>query len=51
MGVELGIWHDRSQNLELPWLRWWDDRGSLLLTAWESSEPLAGKLKEFGVNP
>ena len=24
MGVELGIWQGRYQNVELPWLRWWD---------------------------
>jgi Uma2 family endonuclease len=35
MGVELGIWQGRYQNLELPWLRWWDNQGNLLLTGWE----------------
>ncbi|MEB3885082.1 Uma2 family endonuclease [Lyngbya sp. CCY1209] len=32
MGVELGIWRGRYGNLELPWLRWWDSEGNLLLT-------------------
>ncbi|MGC9524509.1 MAG: Uma2 family endonuclease [Limnospira sp.] len=32
MGVELGIWRGRYGNLDLPWLRWWDGEGNLLLT-------------------
>ncbi|MCW6038577.1 Uma2 family endonuclease [Spirulina subsalsa FACHB-351] len=32
MGVELGIWQGQYGNLELPWLRWWDSQGNLLLT-------------------
>ncbi|BAB77902.1 Uma2 family endonuclease [Anabaena sp. FACHB-709] len=58
MGVELGIWQGLYQNLELPWLRWWDNQGNLLLTGWEQShfaqaraERLAAKLRELGVNP
>ncbi|WP_017304155.1 Uma2 family endonuclease [Spirulina subsalsa] len=35
MGVELGIWHGRYGNVELPWLRWWDSEGNLLLTGEE----------------
>ncbi|MGB0562294.1 MAG: Uma2 family endonuclease [Spirulinaceae cyanobacterium] len=30
LGVELGIWQGRYQNLELPWLRWWDTEGNVL---------------------
>jgi Uma2 family endonuclease len=58
MGVELGIWQGRYQNLELPWLRWWDKQGNLLVTGWERclrratpTQFLAAKLKELGVNP
>lgn len=51
MGVELGIWQGLYQNIELPWLRWWDNRGNLLLTGWERSQLLAAKLRELGVNP
>ncbi len=32
MGVELGIRLGQYGNLELPWLRWWDSQGNLLLT-------------------
>ncbi|OCR02295.1 hypothetical protein BCD67_20045 [Oscillatoriales cyanobacterium USR001] len=38
LGVELGIWQGRYQNAELPWLRWWDDRGNFLLTGEERAE-------------
>ena len=36
--VELGIWQGRYQNAELPWLRWWDSAGNLLLTGFERAE-------------
>jgi Uma2 family endonuclease len=58
LGVELGIWQGRYKNVELPWLRWWDDRGNLLLTGEEIAleerqrgDRLAAKLKEMGVDP
>ncbi|RCJ26013.1 hypothetical protein A6770_26980 [Nostoc minutum NIES-26] len=58
IAVELGIWQGRYQNLELPWLLWWDDRGNLLQTGWERSQlvearvkRLANKLRELGLNP
>ncbi|MCW6037700.1 Uma2 family endonuclease [Spirulina subsalsa FACHB-351] len=35
MGVELGIWQGCYGNVELPWLRWWDSAGNLLLTGEE----------------
>jgi hypothetical protein len=38
MGVELGIWQGLYQNAELPWLRWWDAQGNLLLTGEERAE-------------
>ncbi len=38
LGVELGIWQGRYQNVELPWLRWWDSAGNLLLTGFERAE-------------
>jgi len=38
LGVELGIWQGRYQNMELPWLRWWDSEGNLLLTGDERAE-------------
>lgn len=38
MGVELGLWWGAFMNLELPWLRWWDKDGNLLLTSEEQIE-------------
>jgi Uma2 family endonuclease len=35
LGVELGIWQGQYQNFSLPWLRWWDSKGNLLLTGHE----------------
>jgi hypothetical protein len=32
LGAELGIWHGKVDNHKLPWLRWWDSNGGLLLT-------------------
>lgn len=38
LGVELGIWQGFYQNAVLPWLRWWDSQGNLLLTGEERAE-------------
>ena len=38
LGVELGIWQGRYQNVELPWLRWWDSAGNLLLSGTERAQ-------------
>ncbi|UBF24837.1 Uma2 family endonuclease [Kovacikia minuta CCNUW1] len=38
LNVELGIWQGRYQNVDLPWLRWWDGQGNLLLTGEERAE-------------
>lgn len=38
LGVELGIWQGHYKYATLPWLRWWDDRGNLLLTGEERAE-------------
>jgi Uma2 family endonuclease len=38
LGVELGIWQGFYQNADLPWLRWWDAQGNLLLTGEELAE-------------
>ena len=32
LGVELGLWQGIYKNVELPWLRWWDEEGKLLPT-------------------
>ena len=36
LGVELGLWQGIYKNVELPWLRWWDDQGKLLPTPEEA---------------
>ncbi len=51
MGVELGIWPGQSGNQTLPWLRWWDRNGKLLLTGEERADRLAAKLRELGIDP
>jgi Uma2 family endonuclease len=58
LGVELGIWQGQYQNMEFPWLRWWDAQGNLLLTAEERLEQerqrtdrLAAQLRALGVEP
>lgn len=38
MSIELGIWQGRYQDIDLPWLRWWDLEGNLLLTGREQAE-------------
>jgi len=58
MGVELGLWTGSYKNVTLPWLRWWDNNGNLLLHPEETQqvmqqqmELLMAKLRELGVNP
>lgn len=65
LGVALGIWQGQYINQTLPWLRWWDGGGNLLLNGAERAEQekqraeqekqradrLAEKLKELGIDP
>ena len=48
LGVELGIWQGQYYNMELPWLRWWDLQGNLLLTGEERAERLTAQLRRRG---
>jgi Uma2 family endonuclease len=38
LGVELGIWQGQYLNQTLPWLRWWDSLGNLLLSGDERAK-------------
>ncbi|MCM1982904.1 Uma2 family endonuclease [Lyngbya confervoides] len=38
LGLELGIWQGSYLNQTLPWLRWWDSQGDLLLSGDERAE-------------
>ncbi|MBP0019149.1 MAG: Uma2 family endonuclease [Cyanobacteria bacterium SBLK] len=51
LGVELGIWQGVYQNHALPWLRWWDSEGNLLLTAEEKLQDLRDRLRAAGIDP
>lgn len=58
LGVELGIWQGCYKNVELPWLRWWDREGNLLLTGEERAERaerenarLREQLRALGIEP
>ncbi|NEQ64672.1 MAG: Uma2 family endonuclease [Symploca sp. SIO2D2] len=46
MGVELGIWEGEYDEVTLPWLRWWDNQGNLLLTGDERSQLLTSQLEQ-----
>lgn len=65
LGMELGIWQGRYLNMDVPWLRWWDSQGNMLLTgdervelvrreheqARQRAEQLAARLRAMGVDP
>lgn len=44
--VELGIWQGYYQNANLPWLRWWDAEGNLLLTGDERAQQANQQLEQ-----
>ena len=58
LGVELGIWQGRYKNVELPWLRWWNREGNLLLAGEERADRaerenalLREQLRPLGIEP
>lgn len=65
MGMELGIWEGEYMHQLLPWLRWWDSAGNLLLSGDERAvledqradqerqraDRLAAKLRDLGIDP
>jgi Uma2 family endonuclease len=38
LGVEIGIWQGEYMQQNLPWVRWWDSEGNLLLTGDERAD-------------
>jgi hypothetical protein len=38
LDIEIGIWHGLYMTMEMPWIRFWDDKGNLLLTGEERAE-------------
>lgn len=51
LAVELGVWRGRYAGYDLPWLRWWDFSGNLLMTGEEHAARLEAKLRGLGINP
>lgn len=51
LNIQIGTWRGIFGGFEAPWLRWWDERGYLMLTGAERAERLAAKLRELGVDP
>lgn len=58
LGVELGVWRGRVENLDFPWMRWFDANGNLLPTGWEvadaersRAERMAEQLRAMGIEP
>lgn len=57
LGLNLGIWQGKRQNITASWLRWWDASGNLLLWGAEKIEKerqknqrLLQRLQELGAN-
>jgi Uma2 family endonuclease len=58
VGLRIGLWQGVYEGTAQAWLRWYDERNQLILTAEERSkeaearaEKLAQKLREAGINP
>jgi len=46
LGVELGIWRGEYFGATLPWMRFWDNQGNLLLTGFERAEQAESQLAQ-----
>jgi hypothetical protein len=65
LGLRLGLWQGRYENIERLWLRWFTASGELILTpseeaataqarvaqAEQRAERLAAKLRELNIDP
>lgn len=47
LGVELGIWEGQYNNMQAPWLRWWDLQGNLLLHSGEKCIQLTTETQQL----
>jgi Uma2 family endonuclease len=47
----LGVWEGTYNNIQQPWLRWYDVSGNWVLTPTEQKERLIEQLRKLGVEP
>ena len=47
----LGVWEGTYNNIQQPWLRWYDVSGNWVLTPIEQKERLIEQLRKLGVEP
>jgi Uma2 family endonuclease len=47
----LGVWEGRYNNIQQPWLRWYDSIGNWILTPVEQKERLIAQLRTLGIEP
>ena len=46
LGVELGLWTGEYLGATVPWMRWWDEQGDLLLMGEERAEVAESLLRQ-----
>jgi hypothetical protein len=51
MELFLGVWQGTRENRTGYWLRWWNEKGELLLWGSERAERLAAQLRAAGIEP
>ena len=51
IGLFLGLWQGTRENRTGYWLRWWDEKGEILLWGVERAERLAAQLRAAGIEP
>ena len=51
LGLGLSLWEGEFEGVTCTWLRWHDQKGSVIPTGQERAAALAAKLRELGVDP